>query len=115
MILMKCSANFFQNFFFFRIRIRIITDHDQDQDQHHDFTLDFNTRPTFYPFVGTRIFTGTVGTRGPKSRGTYFFMKKVFKKSLNILKYSLGILFYVPIGFAAVCLAIENREKMRFH
>ena len=56
--------------------------------------------------MGTRIFTGTVGTRGPKNPGTYFFMKKIFKKSLNILKYSLGILFYVPIGFAEICLAI---------
>ena len=33
-------------------------------------------------------------------------MHMVFKKSLNILKYSLGILFYVPIDFTAICLAI---------
>ena len=33
-------------------------------------------------------------------------MKKGIKKSLNILKYSSGILFYVPIGFAAIFLAI---------
>ena len=65
-----------------------------------------NRRTVTLCFVGTRIFTGTVGTRGPKSPGTYFFMKKVFKKSLTILKYSLGILFYAPIGCAAICLAI---------
>ena len=33
-------------------------------------------------------------------------MKKVFIKSFKILKYTLGILFYVPIGFAAIYSAI---------
>ena len=56
--------------------------------------------------VGTRIFTGIAGTGVQKVQALIFSWKKVFKKSLNILKYSLGIIFYAPIGFTAICLAI---------